>query len=473
MKKTIGAQLSLGFALIILVTVGIISLASNLLITREFESYVAKQQREVSDALASGLSSQYDGETGGWNVDYIHGLGMYALNDGYILKVYGADGQTVWDAENHDMEYCHNVMQEIEERMEKAGKSGDFITHAYSLSAGGEPIGRAEISYYSPYYFDDDAFTFVGSLNRILLVTGALAVAAAVCVGILFARSISRPIERVTEIADEIANGNYGARDDGPAGTRELRELRDSINHMAEQIARQEEMRRQLTSDVAHELRTPLANVSAQLEVILEGVFEPTPQRLSGVYEEVARLSELVAELEKLQKVENDRLERSEFDLYEEAASAAATFEAEMNKRGISCDVSGNPTAVYADRNKIRQVILNLISNAVKYSRGGAVAVSVRDDGENALLSVKDEGIGIPERERALIFERFYRTDKSRNRKTGGAGIGLAIVKAIVKAHGGEITVESAEDVGSTFTVILPKRNKEEKGEPTWNSRPS
>lgn len=466
MKGKLRTQLSLGFAIIILITVALISLVSTLLITREFENYMAKQQAEYAEELAVGLAMQYSEETG-WNVDYIHGMGMYALNDGYSIKVVDGDNRLVWDAENHDMEmeycpdmgYCHNIIQKMEERKDKLSEGGgQSVTKTCDMERNGTVIGRAEITYYTPYYYNENAFDFVKSLNIILLVIGAISVVAAACVGIIFAKKITSPIVNVTRTADQISSGNYSVRVEEKTGTAELKELSSSINNMAEKIDRQEIIRKQLTSDVAHELRTPLANVSAQLELITEGVAEPSAERLKGISEEIERLSSLVGELEKLRQIENNALEKREFDLLQVAKSSANVFDAEIKRHNLTCAVCGDSQMIFADEGKIRQVITNLMSNAVKYSpEGGAIEIAVRDGGKNAILSVKDNGIGIPEAERELIFERFYRTDKSRNRKTGGVGIGLTIVSAIVKAHGGTIQVQSEEGVGSTFTVFLPK----------------
>ena len=460
MKLSLGKQLSLGFALIF-ITVAVISIIANLLIKNEFEKYVEKQQQAFSAQLAAGLSAQYDEDSGEWDVDYIHGMGMYALSDGYILKVYDSQNEVVWDAENHDMEHCHQMMQEIEERMNRlSGDEGQFVTHSYDILSGEKIIGRADITYYTPYYFNENAFRFVDSLNIILLVTGIICIINAICMGVIFAKKISKPIIKVTDIADEISKGDYSVRTDSRTSTVELRELSQAINNMAEKIERQEGLRKQLTSDVAHELRTPLTNISTQVEMIVDGLFEPTKERLNGIYDEVNRLSSLVSELEKLQLIENTKLNKTEVDLLELAKSTASVFEAEFNKNNLQCTVLGEKTLLFADEGKLRQVITNLISNAIKYSQsGGTIEISVKSYGENAVLSVKDHGIGISEEDKELIFERFYRTDKSRSRKSGGVGIGLAIVNAIVKAHGGKIEVESTEGMGSDFIVTLPKND--------------
>lgn len=461
--RKLRTQLSAGFALIALVTVFLVSLVSNLFISRQFEQYIAQQQQSTSDDLADGLSLQYDRESGSWNLDYIHGFGMYALNDGYILKLYDAEGGVVWDAENHDMTLCHQIMTDISLRMaeKRPELEGAFVTHQYTLTQNGSVIGRADISYYSPYSFNENAFRFLDALNTILLAVGAFSLLGAACAGMVLAKRITAPITKTTQITREISEGNYGIRFVSRSRTRELNELTQAVNHMAEALEAQEALRRRLTTDVAHELRTPLANVSTHLEAMAEGVWEATPERIQGCYEEIGRITRLVSDLERLRQMESaPRVqEESSVDLYTLAQEAAAGFEAELAAKGLRCIVEGASSVVPGEEHRLYQVVTNLLSNAVKYTEpGGEIRLRVEDAPDHGTLTVRDSGIGIPEAEQALIFERFYRTDRSRSRKTGGAGIGLTIVKAIVQAHGGTISVDSREGEGSRFAVSLPKR---------------
>ena len=460
--KKLRTQLSAGFAMIVLVEVFLVSLVSNLCISRQFEQYIAQQQKTTSDDLAAGLALQYDPEKDLWNLDYIHGFGMYALNDGYILKLYDAQDNVVWDAENHDMTLCHQIMEDISLRMEEKRPEleGDFVTHQYPLTQNGTIIGRAEISYYSPYYFNENAFRFLDSLNTILLAVGVISLLGAVFAGAVLAKRIAAPIVKTTQITKEISEGNYGIRFVSQSRTRELNELTQAVNQMAEALEKQENMRKRLVTDVAHELRTPLANVSAQLETVLEGVWEATTERLQACYDEIGRMSQMVSDLERLQQVENEnlKLERAQVDLYALAQTVAASFDAELAAKGLHCTVTGTAAVVPSDKRRLCQVVTNLLSNALKYTgEGGHIRIRVEDASDRGILIVEDDGIGIPEADLALVFERFYRTDCSRSRKTGGVGIGLTIVKAIVKAHGGEVSAESREGQGSRFTVVLPK----------------
>ena len=469
MKRKLRTQLSAGFVLIVLITIVLISLAANLLINRQFEKYVAAQQKSFSDHLAETLSYQYQPAADSWNTEYIHGTGMYALNDGYIIKLYDRNGDTVWDAENHDMTNCHQVMNNITVLMQERRRdlSGQFVVHEYDLVRDGMMIGKLDVSYYSPYYLNENAFRFLDSLNRILLIIALFSVAGAAFVAVVLAKRISAPIVKSIQTARQISDGNYSIRFEAKTQTFELLELARTINQMAASLEEQENLRKRLTTDVAHELRTPLANVASHLEAILEGVWEPTAERLRSCYEEVLRIARLVADLQRLSQAESEnlKLEIEPVELLKLAGLAAAGFEQELTAKQLSCSVTGAPVMILADKTRIRQVAENLLSNAIKYTGdGGMIELHVSETPDFGILTVTDTGIGISAAEQSLIFERFYRTDKSRNRKTGGAGIGLTIVKSIVQAHGGNIKVDSETGRGSRFTVRLPKSSHPARG---------
>lgn len=451
------------FALIVLFAVFLISIVSNVLINRQFESYMEEQQNTKAREMAKNLSNQYDGSAEeGWDLDYIHGFGMYALNEGYIIKLYDEKEQILWDAENHDMTLCHQMMDKIELQMKekKPEVEGKFVIHRFPLEQNQETVGFLDVSYYTPYNLDENDFQFITKLNHILLVVGVISLAGAIFMGLIFAGTITEPIAKTVEITKQISAGDYTIRFKGGVKTRELRELVKALNQMAASLEEQEALRKRLTSDVAHELRTPLANVSSYLEAILEGVWEPTPERLKSCYDELDRISTLVSDLEQLRQVEDEnlKLNKTEVDLYDLAEVVVRNFETQTSQKGLRCTVEGSHAVVCADRGRIQQVLINLISNAVKYSvENGKIQIQIKETEETAVISVEDEGIGIAKEDQKRIFERFYRTDLSRNRKTGGAGIGLAIVKTIVKAHGGEIQLSSKEGSGSKFVITLPK----------------
>ena len=377
------------------------------------------------------------------------------------MKLSDEKQDILWDAQNHDMTLCSQMMESISSQMQEnyLGFEGKFVTHRYDLKQGNQVVGYLDVSYYSPYYLNENEFHFIEALNQILIVVGICSLLMAVVIGLFLAGSLSKPIAKIVEITERISDGDYSMRFQEGVKTKELEDLSRAVNDMAESLENQETIRKRLTSDVAHELRTPLANVSSYLEAIIEGVWEPTPERLQNCYDELERISKLVSDLERLKQMENEnlKLDKTRENLLELVQAVMKNFEIQMESKNLRSVVTGEDVFACIDRNRMQQVITNLISNAVKYSNeNGTIRVRIEKNADMASIQVQDEGIGIPEKDLPLIFERFYRTDKSRNRRTGGAGIGLTIAKAIVQAHGGKIMAESKQGIGSTFTVIFP-----------------
>jgi signal transduction histidine kinase len=413
--------------------------------------------------ITTSISQQYSPVTKQWNQDYIHAVGMSSLYEGYIIKVYDKDHNILWDAESHDMRLCNQIMDEISERMriQYPQLNGQFTSVAHQLEQNGTQIGSVNISYFGPFFLNENEFTFLRSLNIVLLSVGVIALILSLFVGQMLAKRISQPILQTVEVTKQISDGNYKARLTEDSDTKELNLLEVSINHLAQSLETLEKLRKQLTEDVAHELRTPITILQSYLEAMTEGVWEPSQERLQSCYDEVVRIGTLVGDLEKLARLESENLKLTmeEIDLYEVIKQVVSTFEAELKNKSLSVELSETHPRLIADQGRIKQVVVNLLSNAIKYSREGCnISFELFETEAFAGFHIKDNGIGIPDEELPYIFERFYRADKSRNRLTGGSGIGLTIVKSIVNAHGGRISVESELNVGSTFTVILPKQ---------------
>lgn len=462
MRRGLRTQISLTITLIILLTITLISFLANIFINREFNKYIEEQQKIHSKEIADSLQFQYDSITGEWDVSYIHGVGMAALYDGYIIKLYDLAGEIVWDAESHDMFLCTEIMNDIINRMKenRPDVDGQFISQDYDLKPDEQKLGTVSVSYYGPYFLSENDFQFLNTLNVILLLAGLISLICSLAAGGVLVRRIARPITKTAYIAKQISDGNYNIRFEGKTKTRELDELVSAVNHLAAELAAQENLRKQLTTDVAHELRTPLTSLRSHLEAMILGVWEATTARLQSCYEEIDRISRLVADLEQLAQVESENLilKKTAVDLFELARTVSSNFEIESATKNISLMVRGDSAVICVDRDRLNQVISNLLSNAIKYTHeNGHIDVTVENTEKSVTITIADDGIGIPADELPLIFERFYRTDKSRNRKTGGAGIGLAIVKSIVIAHGGTVKAESQIEQGSRLTVVLPK----------------
>ncbi|MDR1377647.1 MAG: HAMP domain-containing protein [Synergistaceae bacterium] len=460
-KRSLKAQLSLNIALVALLTVALISVLSNIFIKRRFEDYILEQQRQRTEEILSSLSQQYDENTQSWNLSFVHAIGMHALYDGYIVEVDDASGGMLWDAETCDMSACARVIEDISQKMRTSspGLDGKFTETSFALTRNGQKIGAVRVNYFAPYFFDENDVLFLEALNTVLVGSGVFSLLLAIIVGWLLARRMSNPIRRTAEVAKQMSGGDYAARIEEKTSVLELDELVLSVNRLARSLSEQENLRKQLTADVAHELRTPLTTIGTHIEAMIEGVWQPTKERLSSCHEEIQRISKLVRDIESLARVESDnlKLDKAPVNLRELAEKTLRSFETEIADKKLRLSVEGSSPEIWADRDRIRQVLVNLLSNAVKYTPpNGNIRVILSEMDAAALLVVEDDGTGIPEEELPMIFERFYRADKSRNRMSGGSGIGLAIVRSIVTAHGGKVEAGNRFEGGSRFQVRLP-----------------
>jgi signal transduction histidine kinase len=303
---------------------------------------------------------------------------------------------------------------------------------------------------------DLPAWLVIGSLPLIGLLTG-------LALSVVMSRSITRPVSQLAEAAKAIGQHNLGHRVRAK-GSREIAELTQSFNRMAEDLERAETTRRNLMADVAHELRTPLTVLEGNLRALLDGVRPLGEDEVALLYEQTHHLNRLVDDLRELSLAEADQLtlDLAPTDLGELVHETVAHFELVARERDIelSSESSGDPVHPALDGQRVRQVLHNLLSNAIQHTPGGGrvhVAVMRLEDGTALEIAVTDTGEGISPADLPHVFDRFYRTDQARARDRGGTGLGLAIARAIVEALGGTILAESPGAMqGSTFVMRLP-----------------
>ena len=298
---------------------------------------------------------------------------------------------------------------------------------------------------------------FDESVTLVTLLTGAIAILAALVLALVLARRIARPIERLAEVASKTAAGDLMtmAPDEGPA---EVRALARAYNVLVDRLAEQESIRREFVVNASHEIRTPLTNLQGYLEALRDGVLSPDPATFDSLREEVDRLGRLAASLDLLAGGSPDRPMPEDVDLVGVLRVATDLATPAFRRRSIevSQQLPDRPMFVRARPDELTQVVSNLLQNAVRYTAsGGSVSVSLTADGGEATVRISNTGPGIPPADLPRIWERFHRVEKSRDRVTGGAGIGLAIVKRLVEDAGGR--VGAASEPGHTaFWFALP-----------------
>ena len=324
------------------------------------------------------------------------------------------------------------------------------------------PLAAGHITQYAHQAAMDSALPghLQGILLRSLLWAALAAVVVATGVALLLARGITRPIQRMVEATRRVAAGDYRERV-AVASRDELGELAQALNEMAAGLERVEGLRRELVANVAHELRTPLTGLEGYLEGLADGVFDPTPETLARMRAETARLRRLVEDLTELSQLESGRwrLERRPVQMADVVAAVADVLRPQFERKGVSLDVTvaEELPPVPGDADRLGQVLTNLLDNALRFSvPGGRVMVEALAKRDCVRLAVSDTGSGIGPEDLPHVFERFYRADRARAQATGGSGIGLAIVKHIVEAHGGTVVASSALGRGSRFEIRLP-----------------
>ena len=297
---------------------------------------------------------------------------------------------------------------------------------------------------------------FQSSVTGIVIVAAIVAVVVALVLGSFLAQRIARPIERLAEAAQRTAEGDLRATTpvEGPA---EVRALANAFNVMVDRLAEQDAVRREFVVNASHELRTPLTNLQGYLEALRDGVLPPDPSTFDSLREEVDRLTRLAASLDLLAGGDDERPMPEDLDLGALVRSAVELTAPSFARHSIGVETSIAPAIiVHARADELAQVVSNLLQNAIRYtSAGGGVKVTVERGAGDAVVRVANSGSEIPAEDLPRVWERFFRVERSRDRTSGGAGIGLAIVKRLVEEAGGRVGATSEAGV-TTFWFSLP-----------------
>ena len=308
-----------------------------------------------------------------------------------------------------------------------------------------------------------------------MLLAAIIAVAISLMIGFLVSRMLTNPIRRITGTAKQIRDGDLSART-GLRGDDEIDQLGETFDEMATSLEKDMKHEKRLTSDVAHELRTPLMAMLATVEAMQDGVYPTDNEHLETVASETRRLARLVQQMLDLSRMENHTapMNLEPVDTVELVRGIVGAQEPLFDQRDLRLrfadETQGKAPLLELDPDMITQAVINLMSNAMRYTpEGGWVVVSVTLDRKHVMISVSDTGIGIAKEDLSRIFGRFWRADASRAREAGGLGVGLAVTKQIIERHHGFISVESELEKGTTFTIHLPREHVSQPASTTMN----
>ena len=467
MLHSLRLRLLLALCVVIVVALAVVALFGSRAASTEFQRYVDSESMRRGRSMAE-LMIYYRQNRSWENVQPL--LEQMAQISGDRILLADSEGRVIADS----LRELIIASEESDEDQRRFGELDTGVEPFTTIAELDRSFGRAAVLITSPdvppvYVYissansaseSSGANVFLGSVNRQLLLAAAAAGVAGLLLTVLFSRRILRPVEALTAAARKMEQGDLSQRV-AVQSRDEIGELALAFNAMADGIARQERLRRNMVSDVAHELRTPLANLRGYLEAMRDGVVTPDATMVRSLHDEVMLLAHLVDDLQDLAQAEAGKmtLATQPMALEETVYRVVHQLQPQAAEKNLTVHVRlpADLPLVDANEERVGQVLRNLLSNAIVYTPpGGQVTVSAEVDEGMAAVRVSDTGVGIPPEHLANIFDRFYRIDRSRARATGGSGLGLAIVKQWVEAHGGRVWAESTVGEGSTITFTLP-----------------
>ncbi|NFI58170.1 HAMP domain-containing histidine kinase [Clostridium botulinum] len=427
----------------------------------EFGKYVDDSNKTEVEHLVFDLKNIY--KDNNWDVELIKQLGQDAIKKGIALEIYSYDNTSVWSVFNDEQILSNEILSSIRENMMSIEENWNSNLKEYKINIYDENkniVGYENIIHYESVYYMENDMEFLSIINKFMGITSVISIGSIILISILISKVLSNSMEKVSKMAKVIEKGKYKSNLDYKSNIKEVDDLILAINSLSVKLNDEEILRKRLTTDIAHELRTPLTSIQGHLDTLIDGVWEPTSERLISIREEVSRLGDLVGELRKLSKfdIEKNVLNKTEVNLKELIQNIIYNYESKALEKQITIESNLKDIFINVDKNQFSQVLINILSNAIKYTNiGGRVELSMYEDIDNVNISIKDTGCGIPKEDIKNIFERFYRVDRSRNKKTGGIGVGLTIAQSIINAHNGEIIVKSELNKGTEFIIKLSK----------------
>ncbi len=464
-------SMTLAFALIAVMMALIFVVVLSVVWGGQFSSYTRQNMQSIADSTAESISGAYERE-GKWTADVLNLAGAASSVSSDIgVQVLDAEGGVLYDdtwtsdGVSSKVGADGAVMPQTVASLAPTG--ADSVVSSEVHGADGEKVGEVRL-----WAFGSDALLTtadsafkVGSFQAITI-AAVVGVILACALGYVTSRKMAMPIQKITQTARQLRNGDMTARS-GVSGPDDIGQLGETFDDMASTLERDIKLEHRLTGDVAHELRTPLMAMQATVEAMQDGVLPADDEHFETVASEVRRLSRLVDAMLKLSRLENNstELKTERTDVIYLLRSLVSSQHALFHEKGLHLrfinETGRDELMADIDGDLIREAVVNLMSNAMRYTDAdGYVKVSVRLERGDVLISVQDTGIGIAKEDIPQTFSRFWRSDVSRERVSGGLGVGLSLTKEIVDKHNGTILVESELGRGTTFTLRIPRDQK-------------
>ena len=444
-------KLLLAFLAVGLIGIGTVAIIASQTTSRKLRGFVLHNEQSPSAILVGDLAAYYQAH-GDWEdaVSVISGPGQRGqMGPGMGMDM--ARAMLLADASGEIISG-------------PSSRQGDTLSFLERLSALPIEVGGEVAGYLIPNAmgYSSTENQLFQDLRGAFWVASLIASGVALVLGVLFVKGLLRPVNELTDAAQALASGDLSRRVEIRTND-EMGELSAAFNQMAENLEGSEERRREITADIAHELRNPLAVVKARLEAITDGVYPLTVDSIEPLLEQSELLNRLVEDLRTLAQADAGQLslERSQTDMGQFVIKAAQIYEPEAKALEVSLNVDippEPPVHALIDVIRFEQILGNLLSNALSHTpSGGEVTLRLRYDEQlsKVTLEVIDTGDGIPEQDLERIFERLYRVDSSRSRQVGGSGLGLAITRKLVEAHGGSLQAQNRPQGGTVLRIEL------------------
>ena len=513
-----GSRMALSFALTSLMTVLILVCVIMVVWGSAFSEYTRANVIDLAKLTSEKLADSYE-QDGEWTVDTLYAIAQSSsISDDIGLQVLDAEGTILYDDTWPVASVAADVKKSEAESVPDTGSAEEGSVVATGQGSAGQAAATSAEGSATAAEKDEPKIKFdrhglistaptdeegaitepittsdgkvVGKVRLWVLgsdvlltktdtafrektidamfLAAAIAVAISVMIGLFVSRMLTNPIRRITGTAKQIRDGDLSARTN-MRGDDEIDQLGETFDEMATSLEKDLKHERRLTSDVAHELRTPLMAMLATVEAMQDGVYPTDNEHLETVASETRRLARLVQQMLDLSRMENHTapMNIEAVDMVELVRGIVNAQEPLFHERDLRLrfadETQGKMPFIKVDPDMITQCVINLMSNAMRYTpEGGWVIVTVGLDRKHLTISVSDTGIGIAKEDLSRIFGRFWRADASRAREAGGLGVGLAVTKQIVERHHGFISVESELEKGTTFTIHLPREQQQQ-----------